>query len=118
MKVVLSRLVPKVIPPMAAQAVNRLLARNSLSIGDISNWCVHSGGVAILNEIAACLHLDSAEDFRYSWEVLRRWGNMSSATVGMIAKAIHAQPENRHGYIVSVTMGAGGQVGATLCKYE
>jgi len=116
-KVVLSREVPKKVSPMVAQVVRKLLDRNQLAIGDISNWCIHNGGVAILDEIAGLLEMDSEREFRYSWEVLREYGNLSSATIGVVAQLMHQDPANRHGYVLGCAMGAGAQVSAVLCKY-
>ena len=117
MKVQLAKEVPQVVPPMVVQTINTLLARNGLTKEDISNWVIHNGGVAILKEIAALMGMDSESDFRYSWKVLREYGNLSSATVGLIAEEMHADPTNRHGWCVAAAMGAGAGVGAALVRY-
>ena len=116
-KVRLSKDVRTQVPPMVAQTVQRLLKRHSLTTEDISNWCLHNGGAAILDEIALEVGLDSQEAFRYSWETLSEYGNLSSATVGVVAEKMHADPANRHGYLVGAAMGAGAGVGAVLCRY-
>ena len=124
LKVLLHKDVPKVVPPMVAQTVQELLARNHrllaprhLSVRDIDHWCIHNGGPAILDQVAGILELKSDQDFRYSWQVLRECGNLSSATVGVIAQQLHQDPANHHGYVVGCSMGAGAQVGAVLCRY-
>jgi alkylresorcinol/alkylpyrone synthase len=117
MKVQLSRDVPKLVPPMVVQTINSLLTRNGLTKEDISNWVIHNGGVAILREIAELMGMDSEREFRYSWEILREYGNLSSATVGLIAEAMHQDPANRRGYLVGAAMGAGAGVGAVLLLY-
>lgn len=117
MKVVLSPDVPKKVPPMVAGAVRELLAAHNLKVSDVSSWCLHNGGVALLNEIAKLLGLDSKRDFRYSWEVLDEIGNASAATIGIVAKKLHADPANRHGYMVAAAMGAGAGVGTALLRY-
>jgi alkylresorcinol/alkylpyrone synthase len=118
MKVQLAREVPQVVPPMVVQTINSLLARNGLTKEDINSWIIHNGGVAILKEIAALMGMDSERDFRYSWEILREYGNLSSATVGLIAEAMHRDPANRRGYVVGCAMGAGAGVGAVLLRYH
>ena len=117
LKVLLHKDVPKVVPPMVADTVKELLAKHGLPVADVDHWCVHNGGPAILDQIAGILGLKSDRDFRYSWQVLREMGNLSSATVGVIAQQLHQDPANRHGYVVGCSMGAGAQVGAVLCRY-
>lgn len=117
MKVILHKDVRTRIPPLIARVVQRLLERNGLTKEDVGNWVFHNGGVAVLNETAAVLGLDSQRDLRYSWEILREFGNVSSATAGMVAKRMHENPMNRDGYILGCTMGAGGQVGGALLRY-
>jgi alkylresorcinol/alkylpyrone synthase len=118
LKVQLAREVPQVVPPMVVRTINSLLTRNGLTKEDINSWIIHNGGVAILKEIAALMGMDSEREFRYSWEILREYGNLSSATVGLIAEAMHRDPANRHGYLVGAAMGAGAGVGAALLRYE
>lgn len=117
-KVRLSRDVRTKVPPMVAKTIKTLLHRNHLIPSDIANWCLHNGGVAILDEIALELGLDSQKHFQYSWETLQEYGNLSSATVGVVAEKMHADPANRHGYVVGAAMGAGAGVGAVLMRYQ
>lgn len=118
MKVQLAREVPEVVPPMVVQTINKLLARNGLTKEDITSWVIHNGGVAILKEIAVLMGMDSETEFRYSWGILREYGNLSSATVGLIAEEMHRDPANRQGYVVACAMGAGAGVGAALLRYN
>ena len=117
-KVRLSKDVRTQVPPMVAQTIQSLLKRHSLTTEDISNWCLHNGGAAILDEIALELGLDSQQAFRYSWETLSEYGNLSSATVGLVAEKMHGDPTNRHGWCVAAAMGAGAGVGAALLRYD
>jgi alpha-pyrone synthase len=50
---------------------------------DIALWAVHPGGRSVLDAVASALHLKD-DDLRYSRDILRRFGNMSSATVMFI----------------------------------
>jgi predicted naringenin-chalcone synthase len=52
---------------------------------DIELWAVHPGGRSVLDAIEDTLRLRS-NDLRYSRQVLRRFGNMSSATVMFVLK--------------------------------
>lgn len=52
---------------------------------DIALWAVHPGGRSVLDAVELALGLDD-DDLRYSREILRRFGNMSSASVMFILK--------------------------------
>lgn len=56
-------------------------------VGDIALWAVHPGGRTILDAVAQALRLDE-DALSCSREVLRRFGNMSSATVIFVLKAM------------------------------
>ncbi len=56
------------------------MTRASLSRGNIRAWIVHAGGREVLNALQLELGL-RAEDLRWSSEVLRDHGNLSSASV-------------------------------------
>ena len=51
-----------------------------LTSGTIHNWAVHPGGKKILDTVQRGLQLESNE-LKYSYQVLRNYGNMSSATI-------------------------------------
>jgi alpha-pyrone synthase len=48
--------------------------------GDWTFWAIHPGGRSILDVIQKCLEI-SDDDIRFSREILRKFGNMSSATI-------------------------------------
>jgi alpha-pyrone synthase len=79
--------VPSVIQQGIGAMLSRLLETSGLSIGDIGTYAMHPGGRRILEVIEGQLGLDS-QDNRYAYEVLRQYGNMSSATVLFVLKAI------------------------------
>ena len=54
---------------------------------DISHWCVHPGGKKILQVIEESMQLKKAE-LQYSHEVLREYGNMSSASIVFVLQKI------------------------------
>src|SRR5262249_39763377 len=57
------------------------------SVGDIELWAVHPGGRSILDAVASALDLDE-DALKPSREVLRQFGNMSSATVPFVLKTM------------------------------
>lgn len=52
---------------------------------DIALWAVHPGGRSVLDAVESALHLRDG-DLHYSREVLKNYGNMSSATVMFILR--------------------------------
>jgi alpha-pyrone synthase len=58
-----------------------------LGDGNVSLWAVHPGGRSVLDAVEEALELPPAT-LAYSREVLRRYGNMSSATVMFVLEAI------------------------------
>ncbi len=76
----LTAYVPRVLEAEAAVALAPLLSRAGVEVADVPWWAVHPGGRAIVDKIVAALSLPEAA-VAASREVLRRAGNMSSATV-------------------------------------
>jgi alpha-pyrone synthase len=57
-------------------------------------WAVHAGGRSILDAVQQGLHLPPAA-LRYSREILRNYGNMSSATLMFVLESILRDPDAR-----------------------
>ena len=72
------------LPAIACEAlrddVDRFLAPHGLGRDDVGLWLVHPGGPKVLRNIETALALPSGS-LRYSWQGLRRLGNVSSAAV-------------------------------------
>ena len=72
------------VPALAAEAVEEVLdqalSQASVARSEIRGWILHSGGRVVLNALRLKLDL-APEDLRWSSEVLREHGNMSSASV-------------------------------------
>lgn len=58
---------------------SQLLIGKDLAFSDCL-WAVHPGGKAILESVAEACSLNPDGDLRDSWQVLKNFGNMSSAT--------------------------------------
>lgn len=114
LKVVLSPDVPRVVPGLMKQTIERLLERHGVGIEEVGTWVIHPGGKQVLMEIERTMGL-SRHHTRHSWDILRDYGNCSSATIGMIAQRAHR--EATPGYGVVCTMGAGTAVAAALLKW-
>ena len=63
------------------------LAKAKLNEDDIKYFCIHPGGKRVLEAVGKGLSL-SAEDLCFSYEVLRDYGNMSSASVLFVLKGM------------------------------
>jgi len=62
----------------------------------IAHWAIHPGGRSILDKTEAKLGLSEAQ-LRPSRETLRQYGNMSSATILFVMKAILDEPSSGDG---------------------
>jgi alpha-pyrone synthase len=89
-EMVLSAYVPEAIKLGIHQFSQRLLKNAAISLQDIDYYAIHPGGVAILEACEESLGI-SPEDNRFSYDVLRQNGNMSSATILFVLKAIWKQ---------------------------
>jgi alkylresorcinol/alkylpyrone synthase len=76
----LSRRVPAIGARTAKEAAHTLLKRHGRTQEDIRWWAVHAGGSVVLDQIEKVLGLQG-DELRFSREVLRQCGNMSSPTL-------------------------------------
>jgi predicted naringenin-chalcone synthase len=74
-------------------------------ISQVAEWAVHPGGRAILDAVADKLSL-TARQMHPSREILRRYGNMSSATILFVLNEI-LRDESRSGTGVAMAFGPG-----------
>lgn len=77
---VLSKALPALLRPELAALVDRLLARAGVPRGDLAAYVVHPGGKPILGCVEEALGL-RRDQTQPSWDVLRDFGNQSSAGV-------------------------------------
>ena len=78
--IVLSKDVPQLIRERIRGLVEGFLASQGLRREDISAFILHPGGQKLLSFMEAELDLTHT-DTEFSWDVLRRFGNLSSASV-------------------------------------
>ena len=94
-EMVLGNYVPHIIDDHIIGALGPLLSRDSslhgLPYRDIRHWAIHPGGRSILDKVQSRLELTD-EQLVPARETLRRFGNMSSATVLFVLKHILEQP--------------------------
>jgi predicted naringenin-chalcone synthase len=85
----LSAYVPRLIERNIGSIVDGLLAEAGLARRDVALWAIHPGGRAILDRAAATLGLGPG-DLWASYQVLRDYGNMSSATILFVLELLLA----------------------------
>ncbi|WP_423181384.1 type III polyketide synthase [Arthrobacter sp. NyZ413] len=110
-EMVLGTYVPHIIEEHITGALEPLLARAPAFAGrpyqDITHWAIHPGGRSILDKVESKLDLRE-EQMLPAREVLRNFGNMSSATVLFVLKHILEQaPVEREEPICSMAFGPG-----------
>lgn len=97
--------VPKLIKEEIGDLLASALSQLNLSIDDINNWAIHPGGKNILEAVESSLSITST-DLVASYEVLRNYGNMSSATILFVLKQMMQNPATK-GNIFTVAFGPG-----------
>lgn len=117
--IILSSYVPKVIKFGISVFTEKLLQQLNWSLSDIDYYAIHPGGLKILQACEESLNI-SPKDNKYSYEVLRDFGNMSSATVLFVLKNIWDNlGQNAHEKnIFSCAFGPGLTLEAMLIKTQ
>jgi len=103
--IVLSRFVPEIVSQNAPKTIERFLTRSGLSKEDLSFFVLHPGGRKILDALSASLLLER-ESTQISRDVLRTYGNQSSASVLFVLEQTLAQ-KSTGGYGLLAAFGPG-----------
>jgi predicted naringenin-chalcone synthase len=86
-EMMLSSDLPKMILEFAVPKLLDILKPKNLSVDKIKYWALHPGGRAILDSLQQGLKLDE-EKMHPSKEILKNYGNMSSASILFVLKEI------------------------------
>lgn len=97
-EMVLSSAVPRILEQQIDGALRPLLEQPAdpdfePNWGGIEQWAIHPGGRAILDRVQRALHLSDAQ-LEPSRDILREYGNMSSATVLFILQRLLHSGDN------------------------
>lgn len=112
----LSPHVPDVLSRHVLGVVTALLGSNGLAIDDVAAWAVHPGGRRILEVAQERLGLGDAA-MRASYDVLREYGNCSSATVLLVLEQLQSGGSLAPGDpVVAMAFGPGLTLYATLLR--
>lgn len=94
--IVLSPQLPELMSTALVPALNDFLDRQGYRLSDFSGFLFHPGGRRLIETMQDVLGLDRSQ-LDHSWEVLRRYGNMSSATVlFVLERALQAGARGLH----------------------
>ncbi|MEO5999771.1 MAG: type III polyketide synthase [Chitinophagaceae bacterium] len=91
----LSGYIPELIEEDFETLVNRALLSVKLDKHDINSWCIHPGGKRILEAISKSLSLQNGE-LKHGYDVLKKFGNMSSPTILFVLKNIMQSINTSH----------------------
>lgn len=114
----LSREVPGLVSGAVAGFTARFLKRGGRTLSDVSRFAIHPGGPRVIEQVLKALGRppDAAP---HSREILRRRGNMSSATLPHIWDAMLDDPSVRDGeLILSLAFGPGLTLVANLLQKQ
>ena len=90
-----------------AHDVDAFLREMDMTRADIGSWILHTGGPKVLEAMASALGL-AREALDSSWEILRRTGNLSSASVLLVLEEVMLRRRPPTGtYSLLAAMGPG-----------
>jgi alpha-pyrone synthase len=118
----LSRQVPELIADRLPSYLNTFLDRHGLSLKELDFWAIHPGGKRIIEQIQLVLELTD-EKVADSFEILRLYGNMSSATILFVLKRIldrhqaNLKQKNK-GYQKGIALAFGPGVSLESCLWQ
>lgn len=116
-RIVLSKEIRRIAPAMMAELAGRLLKDHGLAKEQVRFWVLHSAGRRVLERATGVLGLGEA-DLEYSRGVLRRFGNMSSATVLFVLEEILRSGAPRPGdWGVMIALGPGFAAEGALLRW-
>ncbi len=109
------------VPFLAAKAIKQvtaeLLAKNGLDFDDIDHWAIHPGGTAVLEQVQKHLNLKD-NDIKYSQEIFKKYGNMSSPSVMFVLKNILENKDVQKDQLCcALAFGAGFSAHTALLKF-
>ncbi|MGC4033940.1 MAG: type III polyketide synthase [Tepidisphaeraceae bacterium] len=115
----LSSYVPEFVRGGIKHLTRSLLSKINQALPEISYFAIHPGGRKILEAIEGELGL-TKEQNRFAYEVLRKYGNMSSATILFVLKELSAglSSSDSGKRILSFAFGPGLTLESMLLKVE
>lgn len=116
-RMTLTGYVPKLIKEDLGELTNNALSQVNLSKKHVNKWCIHPGGKAVLEAIKSSLNLTD-EELRHSTNILRNYGNVSSATILFVLHSMWTEINAmQSGHVFGAAFGPGLNMESfILCK--
>ena len=117
LRIVLGASIQHLAGPMIETALQQLLRRQRLSQSDIRFWVVHPGGRKVIDNVQK--HFGISEDqLRFSRNVLRNYGNMSSPTVMFVLDEVARKGDPQPGdWGLMIALGPGMAAEVALLRW-
>ncbi|NLP51000.1 3-oxoacyl-[acyl-carrier-protein] synthase III C-terminal domain-containing protein [Bacillus sp. RO1] len=115
--VVFSRDIPVIITNWLAPNVTRFLDGHQVNLEELDHFVLHPGGKKVLEAYQECLGLE-AEKLNTSLQVLKEYGNMSSATVLYVLKEIMEKDPKKGEKGIAAALGPGFSSEMLLLEWE
>lgn len=107
LKVLFSKDIPMIVRDSAKPSILEFLAAHGLTLDDISDFLSHPGGAKVIDAYAQALGLPRHKT-DFMWQILREYGNMSSATVLFVLhKYLTSSDYKSESRVLSTTLGPG-----------
>ncbi len=107
LKVVFSKDIPTIVRESARPAIQQFLAAQGMKLDDISDFLSHPGGAKVIAAYTEALDIPP-DKTKYMWQILRDYGNMSSATVLFVWHEYLKSADYKSGnHILATTLGPG-----------
>lgn len=107
LKVLFSQNIPAIVNKTAKPSISAFLEKNKLELESIDHFLSHPGGAKVIQAYQQALDFDEKKLFSMR-EVLKNYGNMSSATVFFVLQHyLNSSNYNRSDTILSAALGPG-----------
>jgi predicted naringenin-chalcone synthase len=117
LRIILAAEIRDIAAPMIERALAPLLERNGLKPSDIRFWVAHPGGRKVIDNVQSYLGLRE-DQLRFSKNVMRNYGNMSSPTVMFVLEEVVRKGNPQPGdWGVMVALGPGMAAETALLRW-
>jgi alkylresorcinol/alkylpyrone synthase len=106
LKVIFSKDIPTIVRQKVRPVVDRFLQKSNLHLEQVDSFISHPGGRKVLEAYEKALEVP-AEKFHHAYEVLRDYGNMSSATVLFVLERVLKKHHRKDSYGLMTALGPG-----------
>jgi len=113
--IVLSSYVPEILGASMEQVLQQMAGHYGTDLSCVTQWAVHPGGRAILDRVQQALALPDAS-LHASRKILRKYGNMSSATVLFVLEEMLDQSLTDQESVCAMAFGPGLTVESALLQ--